>query len=63
MAEKGLPIDFAPILVGEDAEQTKAAFDSFEKAFKEAVQEAVTEKLESNAPSACDNMYKSLASR
>lgn len=52
LAEKGLPIDFAPHLVADDAEGTKAAIDAFEKAFKEAVQEAVTDKLKSNAPAA-----------
>lgn len=45
LSKEGLPVDFAPVLLGADAEQTKANIDSFKASFQEAVQKAVDEKI------------------
>ncbi|MEZ2715419.1 DUF4355 domain-containing protein [Niallia circulans] len=48
--EKKLPITFADLLLAEDADKTKGNVDTFEKAFREAVDAAVTERLKGNTP-------------
>ncbi|MDQ0175998.1 DUF4355 domain-containing protein [Bacillus chungangensis] len=48
--EKELPIQFADILLADDAEKTKDNVDIFEKAFREAVENAVTERLKGSSP-------------
>lgn len=45
LSKEGLPVDFAPVLLGADAEQTKANIDAFKTSFQEAVQKAVDEKI------------------
>jgi hypothetical protein len=65
--EKKLPITFADVLLGEDAEKTKGNVDTFEKAFREAVETAVNERLKGNPPkggaggNAGDNFGKKVA--
>lgn len=48
--EKKLPITFADLLLADDADKTKGNVDTFEKAFREAVDAAVTERLKGNTP-------------
>jgi hypothetical protein len=65
--EKKLPITFADVLLGEDADKTKANVDTFDKAFREAVEAAVNERLKGNPPkggsggNAGDNFGKKVA--
>jgi hypothetical protein len=65
--EKKLPITFADVLLGEDAEKTKGNVDTFDKAFREAVEAAVNERLKGNPPkggaggNAGDNFGKKVA--
>jgi hypothetical protein len=65
--EKKLPITFADILLGDDAEKTKGNVDTFDKAFREAVEAAVNERLKGNPPkggsggNAGDNFGKKVA--
>lgn len=50
LSEKQLPSSFAEILLGEDAEKTLENINTFKKAFDEAVNEAVKEKLRQDTP-------------
>lgn len=50
LGEKGLPAAFVDFLVGEDAESTNENIKSFEGAFRKAVEQAVAERLKTNAP-------------
>lgn len=50
LAEKGLPKGLADILDYKDAESTKTSLESVEKAFREAVEAGVNERLKSGAP-------------
>lgn len=50
LSEKKLPVSFADMLLSADAENTKTNIDTFEKAFRDAVQEGVTERLKSPTP-------------
>ena len=50
LAEKGLPVKFAPLLVAQDAEESLANIKSFEKDWQEALEKAVTEKLKGTSP-------------
>ena len=50
--EINVPDDLLDRLVSTDAEQTKAAVDSFAKLFKESVQNAVKDALKGNPPKA-----------
>jgi hypothetical protein len=65
--DKKLPITFADILLGEDADKTKANVDTFDKAFREALEAAVNERLKGNPPkgglggNAGDNFGKKVA--
>ena len=45
LSKEGLPVDFAPLLLGEDAEATKTNIDAFKGAFQDAVEKAVEDKL------------------
>lgn len=45
LSKEGLPVDFAPVLLGADAEQTMANIDAFKSSFQDAVQKAVDEKI------------------
>jgi hypothetical protein len=48
--EKKLPITFADLLLGQDAEKTKGNVDTFEKAFREAIEAGVNERLKGTIP-------------
>ena len=50
--EINVPDELLDSLVSTDAEQTKAAVDSFTKLFKDSVQAAVKDALRGNAPKA-----------
>lgn len=45
LSDKGLPIQMAQYVVGQDAETTKVNIDNFEKAWSEALKNAVESKL------------------
>ncbi|MBS4172114.1 DUF4355 domain-containing protein [Bacillus sp. FJAT-49736] len=48
--DKKLPIDFADLLLADDADKTKGNVDTFEKAFRDAVEKAVVERLKGSTP-------------
>lgn len=50
LAEKGLPKQLADILVFTDAESTNTSLDAVEKAFREAVEAGVNDRLRSDPP-------------
>ena len=50
LASKNLPIEFAEILVGKDAESTFANISLFEVKFNEAREKSVVERLKGNTP-------------
>ena len=50
LASKNLPIQFAEMLKGNDAEKTFENIQLFEAKFNEAVEKVVTERLRGNAP-------------
>ena len=50
LASKNLPIEFAEILKGNNAEKTFENIQLFEAKFNEAVEKVVTERLRGNAP-------------
>lgn len=50
LAEKGLPIQLADILNYTDADSCKKSMEAVEKAFSEAVEKAVKDKLSGGAP-------------
>ena len=50
LASKNLPIDFAEMLKGNDAEKTFENIQLFEAKFNEAVEKVVTERLRGNVP-------------
>lgn len=50
LAEKGLPKQLAEILVFTDAESTNTSLDAVEKAFREAVETGVNERLKGTPP-------------
>ena len=50
LASKNLPIDFAEMLKGDDAEKTFENIQLFEAKFNEAVEKVVTERLRGNVP-------------
>ena len=50
LAEKGLPKQLADILVFTDAESTNSSLDAVEKAFREAVEAGVNERLKGKPP-------------
>ena len=45
LGKEGLPVDFAPLLLGEDADSTHKNITAFKSAFQGAVEKAVEEKL------------------
>lgn len=49
--ERNLPIDIAEMLIGKDAEATKANIDNFEKKWAESLQKAVNDKLNNTSVS------------
>ncbi|MBN6206377.1 DUF4355 domain-containing protein [Ralstonia pickettii] len=68
LQKKGLPSDFADILLGDDAESTLANIKTFKDAFDSAVNDAVKEKLRQDTPpaggsgfSTTENLGKRLA--
>ncbi|MFF2449360.1 DUF4355 domain-containing protein [Neobacillus sp. NPDC058068] len=48
--EKKLPITLADFLLADDAEKTKSNVDTFEKAFREAIEAGVNERLKGTLP-------------
>jgi len=50
LASKSLPIEFAEMLKGNDAEKTFENIQLFEAKFNEAVEKVVTERLRGNVP-------------
>lgn len=50
LAGEKLPVEFASMLTGGDAEATKANIETFKKAFSKAIEDAVTEKLKGTTP-------------
>lgn len=50
--EKGIPTKFAEVLVKEDAETTHKAINDFEEEWKQAIDQAVEEKLKGRTPRA-----------
>lgn len=50
LSEKKLPVTFADLLLSSDAENTKKNIDTFETAYRQAVQDGVTERLKSPTP-------------
>ena len=52
LASKNLPIEFAEMLKGNDAEKTFENIQLFEAKFNEAVEKVVTERLRGNVPKA-----------
>lgn len=52
LQEKGLPANFADFLLAEDAEKTLENINNFKKAFDEAVNAAVKERLRQDTPPA-----------
>lgn len=50
MSDRNIPIQFADYLIAEDSESTLARINTFDKAFKKAVEEGVNEKLKGKAP-------------
>ncbi len=50
LADKGLPVTFAEMVAGADAEQSKANIEAFEKAWNGAVEAAVKSKLGGRTP-------------
>lgn len=45
LSKEGLPVEFASLILADDAEGTKANIDTFKKTFQDAVEKAVNEKL------------------
>lgn len=50
LQKRGLPAEFSKFLTGQNAEDSKAQIDAFEKAFNQAVSDAVNGKLRGNPP-------------
>lgn len=50
LADKGLPVSFAEMVAGADAEQSKANIEAFEKAWNGAVEAAIKSKLGGKTP-------------
>ena len=50
LAKRNLPIEFTNFLIAENNEKTLERITTFEKKFKKAVEDAVTEKLKGKAP-------------
>ena len=52
LAEKKLPVSFAKLLCGADADEAKANLEKFEKEYNSAIEAGVTEKLKGTKPKA-----------
>lgn len=50
LAELKLPVSFASLLAGADAEETKANIDKFQKEWNSAIQSEIDNKLKGTAP-------------
>lgn len=50
LASESLPVDFAQMLTGTDAEATKSNIETFKGAFMKAVEAAVSERLKGSTP-------------
>lgn len=58
--QRGLPIDFVGYVVAEDADTMMENINSFEKAFKAAVADAVNDKLQKKTPTAGSTSQKGM---
>lgn len=52
LSENKLPVSFAKMCVGNDAESTKANIEAFKNAWSEALQDAVNERMRGTTPKA-----------
>lgn len=52
LANRNLPVDFVEYIVAEDADTMMANIDTFERAFKAAVNDAVSKRIAAPAPKA-----------
>ena len=52
LSENKLPISFAKMCVGQDAEETKANIEAFKIAWSEAIQDAVNDRMKGTTPKA-----------
>lgn len=50
LAEKGMPISFAKLLTGDNAEQTKSNIEKFSEEYSKAIQEAVEKRVKGKTP-------------
>lgn len=55
LAGESLPVEFASMLTGADAEATKANIGTFKNAFNQAVEAAVTARMKGSAPTVSTN--------
>lgn len=55
LGEKGIPVEFAEMAAGADAKEAQANIKMLEKAWNEAVENAVTKRLSSKAPNVGTN--------
>lgn len=63
LAEKGLPVSLTDIITSKDAEATKTAIQSLEKAFKEAVKSEVEKRIGSAAPKVSETAQNGIDSK
>lgn len=52
LAQRNLPISFAKLLAGDDADSTKANIESFQKEWAAALQKEIDNKIKGSAPKA-----------
>lgn len=50
MISKGLPSEFASLMIGSNAEETLSNINTFEQTFRKAVEQAVEEKIKGKTP-------------
>ena len=55
LAQRNLPVEFTEYLIDEDNTKTLARITTFEKKYKKAVEDAVTEKLKGKPPQVSGN--------
>ena len=63
LASKNLPIEFAEMLKGNDAEKTFENIQLFEAKFNEAVEKVVTERLRGNVPKTTTSLSTALVTK
>lgn len=60
LAEKGLPITFASLLVTKDADTSLENINKFEKDWQEALDKAVNEKLKTTSPKRMETQFNNI---